>query len=200
MAERKIYQPLWNSQGAKYQKAVCEHERLKSHLQLQAQFQCCAKNPDTIFSPAIILPWGLVVTNCPIYQKKTVLCNLASLVLCIHQYLRNKKSTTESKPGRQRDLELTGGWSSGAVQWHAGDQGLAFVLLPGQKGITDSASRSSWPCCTDKSPLTLADLRVAQTWHWWLSPCSHLYHPKHNGFTMRYWELWTVVPHHPAYF
>lgn len=45
MAKKKIYQPIWDSQGIKYQKAVYEQERLKSHLQLQAQFQLLWEEP-----------------------------------------------------------------------------------------------------------------------------------------------------------
>lgn len=36
-----------------------------------------------------------------------------------------KKKKKESKPGPWCDLELPQGWSSGAVQGHAGDQDLA---------------------------------------------------------------------------
>lgn len=63
--------------------------------------------------------------------------------------------------------------NSGILGTRAWQMPCPFVPLPEQKGITDSASRSSQPCCTDKSPLTPADLRIAQTWHWWLSTCSH---------------------------
>lgn len=132
---------------------------------------CCAKSPDTILSPGIILLWGLMVANCPIYQHKTVLCNLASLLLCIHQYIRSKKSPTESKPGRQCDLELTEGWSNGAAHWHAGDQDLACAASFCTARWAERHDRSSWTCCTDKSPLTLANLSIAQTWHWWLYTC-----------------------------
>lgn len=36
MTKERIYRPIWDSQGMKYQKAVYEQERLKSHLELQA--------------------------------------------------------------------------------------------------------------------------------------------------------------------
>lgn len=74
-----------------------------------------------------------------------------------------------------------------------------FVVLAEQKGMTDPALRSSWTCCTNKSPLTLANLSIAQTWHWWLYTCTPfiLYHPECNGFTIRYWELWAAVTYHP---
>lgn len=115
-----------------------------------------------------------MVTNCPIYHNKTVLCNLASLLLCIHQYIRSKKSSTESKPGWQRDLELTEGWSTGTLGTRTWRVQHPFVLLTVQKGMTDPALRSSWTCCTDKSPLRLANPSIAQTWHWWLYTCTPL--------------------------
>lgn len=36
---------MWDSQGMKYQKAVHEQERFKSHLELQAQLQVLRKEP-----------------------------------------------------------------------------------------------------------------------------------------------------------
>lgn len=45
MAKKKTDQPNWDSQGMKYRKAVDERERLKSHLELQAQFQLLCKEP-----------------------------------------------------------------------------------------------------------------------------------------------------------
>jgi len=82
----------------------------------------------------------------------------------------------------------------GTRTWH----GLCrFVLLAEQKGMTDPASRSSWTCCTDKSPHTgepqhSIDLAlVAVHLH-----AIHLYHPESNRFTIRYWELWAAVTHH----
>lgn len=110
----------WSTKKLYMNKRDLNHTCSRRH-----SLSCCAKSPDTILSPGIILLWGLMVANCPIYQHKTVLCNLASLLLCIHQYIRSKKSPTESKPGRQCDLELTEGWSNGAAHWHAGDQDLA---------------------------------------------------------------------------
>lgn len=88
----------------------------------------------------------------------------------IHQ--EQKKSLTESKPGRQHDLELTEGWSNGAVYWHAGDQDLACAASFCTARWAERHDRSSWTCCTDKSPLTLAKLSIAQTWHWWLYTCT----------------------------
>jgi len=45
MQRKKNYRPIWDSQGMKYQKAVYEQERLKSHLQLQTQFQLLREEP-----------------------------------------------------------------------------------------------------------------------------------------------------------
>lgn len=140
---------------------------------------CCIKSPDTTLSPGIILLWGLMATHCPIYQNKTVLCNLASLLLCNHQYIRSKKKD-----------QLKACWGPGL--------GMCCGFL------YCSLSRKAWQIqlWDPAGHAILINLS-----HWWTTASAdlalvathlytiHLYHPEHNSFTVRYWELWAAVTH-----
>lgn len=113
-----------------------------------------------------------MVTNCPIYQNKTVLCNLASFLLCIHQYIRSKK-----KAQLRANLGDSMIWSwlkagvmgqctgtLGTRTWHVP---RPFVPHAEQKGMTDPAGHA-----VPINLLSLAKLSIAQTWHWWLYTCT----------------------------
>ena len=87
--EKKIIGLSGIAKGWSTKKLYMNKRDLNHTCNCRHSFSCCAKSPDIIISPRIILLWGLMVTNCPVYQNKTVLCNLASLLLCIHQYIRS---------------------------------------------------------------------------------------------------------------
>lgn len=65
-----------------------------------------------------------MVTNCPIYQNKAVLCDLASPLLCVHQYIR-KQTWTAVWFGATWRLEQ---WGSAKARWGPG-LGQCHVLL-----------------------------------------------------------------------
>lgn len=118
-------------------------------------FSCCVKSPDTTLSPGIILLWGLMVTHCPIYQNKTVLCNLASLLLCNHQYIRSKKKKDQLKAC----------WGPGL--------GMCCALL------YCSLSRKAWQIplrdpAGHAIPINLSHwwTTASKTWHWWPHTCT----------------------------
>lgn len=124
-------------------------------------FGCCMKSLDTILSPGLILLLGLMVTNCPIYQNEMVFCNLASLLLCIHQYMRReKKAKLKANVGNS----MIWSWLKGGVMGRCTDTlgtrtwlvSQPFVPLAEQKGVTALALRSSRAGPTHKSPPALA--------------------------------------------
>lgn len=105
----------------RYQKAVHERDRLKSHLELQAQLQVLCREPCS--QPRHDFVLRADGKQLPIDEHKTVWCDLAS-PLCVIT------SVSESTAGRQqRDLELQAA-AVGQCRGHRGPGlGVCHVLL-----------------------------------------------------------------------